>query len=463
MIIQQGSKRVIRKEILFRLENFGGIIINKHSFKRIELTTPEALFVYAAQYTNDINAKSIVCAVLHINSLDITKVLNLDIFEDVINGEQLPYEEVLKQTELVYQKMQSYHCLSFPLEIAIYPSMKCNLNCKFCFVGDKTDTLIYDADKWGEVLSLAKKKGVLSISILGGEPSLYYDIDKLLLKCEELELNTVITTNGLMWKERTKEIVCSSKYITPVVSMQSLDNLNLLLMGCDSNIQRKFIEKILANGKRVRVNSVYTYQTPEQIISVYDYCASVGVERYSVANYSNVKNNTEMCYAHTLQDLAILDDRVKSHIKHRYSSCKNIPYFSAEGCMLYSCYADTLQGPLKFTSFEKQYYGCRGKYTKMEIFSDGAVYPCCRFETIRSSTSNVFTDRRSIDEIWNNDKNYIELRNQRTLNSTCHECVFCEICQGGCYPSRLKIYNSTAIFEKDPNCCIQEGKHDVSN
>ena len=76
----------------------------------------------------------------------------------------------------------------------------------------------------------SKEKGVLSVSILGGEPSLYYDIDRLLLKCEELELNTVITTNGLMWREQTKEIVCSSKYITPVVSMQSLDNLNLLLM-----------------------------------------------------------------------------------------------------------------------------------------------------------------------------------------------------------------------------------------
>lgn len=454
MIIQKKSKRILRKDILFRIENFGGIIINKHNFKRIELTIPEALFIYATQYTNDINAKSIVCTILHVDSIDITKVLSLDIFEDIIDTRWISYEEVLKQTKLAYQQMQSYNCLSFPLEIAIYPSMKCNLNCKFCFVGNKTDTVIYDADKWGEILTVAKKKGVLSVSILGGEPSLYYDIDRLLLKCEELELNTVITTNGLMWREQTKEIVCSSKYITPVVSMQSLDNLNLLLMGCDSSIQKRFVENILASGKKARINSVYTYQTPEQIISIYDYCASVGVERYSVANYSNVKSNSEMRYSHTLQDLATLDDCVKSHIKHQYDSRKGIPYFSAEGCMLYSCYSDTIPKQLEFTPFERQYYGCRGKYTKMEIFPDGAVYPCCRFETVLSSTSNVFTGLKSIDEIWNTDKNYLKIRNQKILNPTCQKCAFYEICQGGCYPSRLKAFDTTAAYEKDPNCCV---------
>lgn len=265
MIIQKKSKRILRKDILFRIENFGGIIINKHNFKRIELTIPEALFIYATQYTNDINAKSIVCTILHVDSIDITKVLSLDIFEDIIDTRWISYEEVLKQTKLAYQQMQSYNCLSFPLEIAIYPSMKCNLNCKFCFVGNKTDTVIYDADKWGEILTVAKKKGVLSVSILGGEPSLYYDIDRLLLKCEELELNTVITTNGLMWREQTKEIVCSSKYITPVVSMQSLDNLNLLLMGCDSSIQKRFVENILASGKKARITAFILIKHPSKL------------------------------------------------------------------------------------------------------------------------------------------------------------------------------------------------------
>ena len=106
MIIQQKSKRILRKDILFRIENFGGIIINKHNFKRIELTIPEALFIYATQYTNDINAKSIVCTILHVDSIDITKVLSLDIFEDIIDTRWISYEEVLKQTKLAYQQMQ---------------------------------------------------------------------------------------------------------------------------------------------------------------------------------------------------------------------------------------------------------------------------------------------------------------------------------------------------------------------
>lgn len=90
----------------------------------------------------------------------------------------------------------------------------------------------------------------------------------------------------------------------------------------------------------------------------------------------------------------------------------------------------------------------------MEIFPDGAVYPCCRFETVLSSTSNVFTGLKSIDEIWNTDKNYLKIRNQKILNPTCQKCAFYEICQGGCYPSRLKAFDTTAAYEKDPNCCV---------
>lgn len=60
---------------------------------------------------------------------------------------------------------------------------------------------IYDAQQWGKLISYAKKHGTLSISILGGESALYFDIDALLTKCDQLKINTVMTTNCLCLKK----------------------------------------------------------------------------------------------------------------------------------------------------------------------------------------------------------------------------------------------------------------------
>ncbi len=39
----------ISEDILFRLEKFGGILINKTNFERIELDETEAFFLYLVQ------------------------------------------------------------------------------------------------------------------------------------------------------------------------------------------------------------------------------------------------------------------------------------------------------------------------------------------------------------------------------------------------------------------------------
>ncbi len=444
---------------LFRLEFFGGILINKITFRRIELTFDEALYVFARRYIDADAAVAIAKRILKKNTLDISKIETESIFEDDKLQDAKTFDETFELTKNAYEEIREKESLSFPLEIIIYPSMHCNLHCKFCFVGKKSDTLIYSAKDWGHVLEEAKENGILSVSILGGEPSLYFDIDNLLLKCEELAINTVITTNALRLKETTKKIIIDSEHITPAVSLQSLDNLNSLLMGCETKRQLLFIDECLKNKKEIRINSVYTFQTTEQIKKVYDYCVDKGISRYSVANYSNVKDNSEMKYAHNLSDLAELDKIMKEYIQQKYAQVKKLPEFAVEGCMLYSAYVNHVQEKILFSPFEKQYFGCRGKYTKMEIYSDGSVYPCCRYETIKRSTSNIFQNGSTLKKIWWNDHNYIELRRQKTQNTKCLQCAFLEICEGGCYPSRYKLDKENVHNIYDPNCQNIEGKY----
>ena len=443
---------ILKKDWLFRLEFFGGILINKKNFDRYELSFDEALFLKAVQLVKPDDAKYIVSKILGKETLNINRIMELNLLEwhETLpeNSIETVYHELLTE----YEKVSNQHFLSFPLEITLYPSMVCNLNCKFCFLGNKRDKRIYDSTKWGKIIRESKQHGALSISILGGEPALYFDIDNLLIECEKNEINTIITTNALMLKESTKQILFHSKFITPAVSLQTLDNLNMLLMGCDSIKQQKFIEECVANGKNVRVNSVYTFQTFEQIARIFDYCVQTGVSRYSVANYANTKINQEMSGAHTLTELDILDKKMKAYISSKYGSCSDLPTFSAEGCMLYSCYADKITDKITFSPFEKQYFSCRGKYTNMEIYSDGSVYPCFRFETVTQSTSNIFESNLSLLDVWHNDLNYQQIRSQKSQNDICQKCSFIEICEGGCYPSRLKTADFDISTIRDPNC-----------
>lgn len=433
------------------MEFFGGIIINKVTFDRLELTFDEALFIRASEFLSIENSEKLVCKILNKNHINISRLYELQLFQST-ETTPIDYDTVYSLLESEYKKIKGTPSLSFPLEITIYPSMKCNLNCKFCFLGNKSDKKIWDAEHWGKLIEEAKNNGLLSVSILGGEPALYYDIDNLLRKCESLKINTIITTNALKLKDTTKQIIFNSHYITPAVSIQSLDNLNSLLMGCDYKKQLNFIEECLSHKKEVRINSVYTFQTKEQILRIYDYCVEKGISRYSVANYSNTKNNPEMKFSHTLSDLAQLDKIVKDYIEEKYSNNKDLPEFSAEGCMLFSCYADEINDKLSFSPFEKQYFGCRGKYTKMEIFSDGSVYPCYRFETVTKSTSNVFEQDTSLSDIWWNDYNYKQIRNQEIKTPVCLNCPFIEICKGGCYPSRIKENALEVSYTRDKNC-----------
>lgn len=445
----------LKENILFRLEHFGGIIIDKKTFDRKELTFDEALFIRACQFLREEQAKQVVCKVLEKDSLELSDLSLKNFLEE--SNDTKDCCQVYHQLKKEYEEIKKKEFLSFPLELTIYPSMRCNLNCKFCFVENKTDKKMHSAEEWAELVKYGKEHGLLSVSILGGEPSLYYDIDNLLLKCEELKINTVITTNALHIKPTTKEILFHSKYITPAVSIQSLDNLNFLLMGCDSKKQLEFVEECLNHNKEVRINSVYTFQTTEQIQKIYDYCVQHGISRYSVSNYSNTKTNSDMKYAHDLKDLAELDETIKRNNRQKYGDKTSPPIFSAEGCMLYSCYAEGIKEKIEFSPFEKQYFGCRARYTNMEIYSDGSVYPCCRYETVTSSTSNAFEDGKTLCDIWESDKNYQKLRGQETQNKICLKCAFVDICQGGCYPARMKENPQEADNIRTENCQFCKG------
>ncbi|HFI0121670.1 TPA: KxxxW cyclic peptide radical SAM maturase [Streptococcus suis] len=424
--------RTISEDILFRLEKFGGILTNKTNFERIELDETEAFFLYLVQNHGIEVATSFFKKEIEMGKLE--RALSLNIYSDnnIEDSSNNPYE-TLQNARKHVAKLKKHNILSFPLELVIYPSMYCDLKCGFCFLANREDRNAKPAKDWERILRQAKDNGVLSVSILGGEPTRYFDIDNLLIACEELKIKTTITTNAQLIKKSTVEILAKSKYITPVLSLQTLDSkLNFELMGVRPDRQIKLAKYFNEVGKKCRINAVYTKQSYEQIIELVDFCIENKIDRFSVANYSEVTGYTKIKKKYDLADLRRLNEYVTDYITQREANLN----FATEGCHLFTAYPELINNSIEFSEFDEMYYGCRAKYTKMEIMSNGDILPCIAFLGVNQTKQNAF--EKDLLDVWYDDPLYGGIRSFRTKNSKCLSCGLLKICEGGCYINLIK-------------------------
>ncbi|GFZ31224.1 radical SAM/SPASM domain-containing protein [Clostridium zeae] len=443
----------LKENILLRLEYFGGILINKDNFSRYQLNSSEAIFLRALEKVGDIEKAAVIHDdIINNKDYDIDKFLKMGVIEEeksIKDKFDINIQKVIETIKQDYSEIRKHKFLSAPLELTIYPTLKCNLNCKFCFLQNKISNEI-TCEKWIETISQAKEMGVLSISILGGEPALYKNIDELLNAIESIGIKTTITTNGSKLKDSTKEILLKSKFITPVISLQCLSEKNKYLMGLEYTDSLETIEFFLRNNKPVRINSVYSIQTIEEFYEMIDYVAVKNIDRYSIATYVKSNENNDIKVNRTLLDSRVLSEKLEQYIEDKYGDKKI--NFLVEGCLIYSAYPEIIDEISGLSEFDKLYYGCRASKSKLEIYSNGDIYPCICFENLMKPTSNIL--EKSLSYIWRNDSNFNIMRNDNTSAPTCIKCGFNIFCNGGCPATKQKLYGKKYNEFKDPNCCI---------
>ncbi|MCY7191591.1 hypothetical protein [Streptococcus gallolyticus] len=148
--------KVISDNILFRLEKFGGILINKSTFDRMELNEVEACFLYLTQNCGK------ECALKYFQEINyeekINRVKELNIYVDVNRREKLQEIQLFfneAREKINFLKVQN--TLSFPLELVIYPSMYCDLSCGFCFLANREERSAKSAQEWGRFYMKRRK------------------------------------------------------------------------------------------------------------------------------------------------------------------------------------------------------------------------------------------------------------------------------------------------------------------
>ncbi len=368
-------------------------------------------------------------------------------------NKKLDYYRVKKDVFKSINKVLNRNFLSFPLQASLYLNSSCQLNCKFCFFKEKRK--IYSKSRnyksWINLIKKMKDYGIIYISILGGEPTLYENIDKVLEFLEKNHIKTTITTNAINIKDSTMNIICNSNYITPTVSLESLNkDLNKFLMGIVPNRALKTINTFLSKNKVPRINTVYTNQSDEEIFKLIDFCIKNGIKDFYLDLYVDT-NNSEL-KKHSILEMRKVREKIFKYIYSK--NYQNKINFQVQGCLLYSAYEDD-KSIFVETDFEKIKYGCEAGNTKIEVMPDGSVLPCVLFKNDEFNYRNAFNE--DIKEIWDSADYLNELRSNKCEDKKCLKCRFYDFCNGGC--PALKLRNNISIIKNgDERCQILIGE-----
>lgn len=440
------------KDFILRFEFFGGLLISNKTFEVYELISEDTVFLDCIK-----SNFSVESSINIVNKcLNVKYIPNLKQFEEIgvlikINLPKICKDKLTKENIDFYldkiNNIKKINYLSAPIEVSIYPSSFCQLNCNFCYFKSKRNVYptFVSSKKWKALIDEIKSNNIIYLSILGGEPTLYPEIDEILKYVNKIKLKTTITTNGIHVKKSTFNIICDSNYITPAISLQTINEKNIELMGVDYKKIVSSIDKFLECGKEPRINTVLSTQTLEDIYQMIDFCVDRNISEYYLNIYMPVNGDEKYC--HKFNYYKQIDFFIKKYIEEKnYQDQISV---AMQGCLLYSAYYDELNNPVN-SEYERLIYGCEAGNTKLEIMPNGDVLPCTAFNLNDFEYENAF--KNSLNSIWHNAYYLQQLRNYKVIDNKCQRCKFYNFCNGGC--PAYNLYKNKNIVEKGDDRCL---------
>lgn len=139
----------------------------------------------------------------------------------LINGEMVDPQQYFKSVYLSEKDFIYSYKMRPITQIDLVLTTKCNFQCKHCYIKKeslhKSESI--SVNDWKAVLDKLSKKGLLSISVTGGEPLTYNGINEVLDYANELGMKIQLLTNGFLIDETFVERVSTYRNVIVQVSL----------------------------------------------------------------------------------------------------------------------------------------------------------------------------------------------------------------------------------------------------
>jgi MoaA/NifB/PqqE/SkfB family radical SAM enzyme len=280
--------------------------------------------------------------------------------------------------------------------VDLYVNYVCGLRCNHCFIGDLLNTNVdLPIELAKSIVSNLAKSGVKSITLLGGEPTLYKNIYELIECINENKLYFRIVTNGQKsFQKFIKKL--DSILLNKLHVCFSIDGSNSKIHDDirGKGVYLNLINSIeLAKLKKISISAITSISKDNynDTISIIDFCSILGMK------YINVHYVTDRGFA-TKNKVVSIQDWLKL--------CENIEANSAD-----------IKIRLEKTFISKQStVKCEvPKKENIIIDPNGKIYGCTMFMNLTNMESGIWT----LDGIELNKKNENENSICNCTNNGC--------------------------------------------
>ena len=168
----------------------------------------------------------------------------------------------------------------YPLVLMLEPLFRCNLACAGCGKIQYPAQILRKNLSVEKCLAAVEECGAPMVSIPGGEPLMYPDIDRLVAELVKRKKYVYLCTNAILLKEKL-DLFTPSKYLSFSVHMDGLRDEHDEAVCRDGVYDQAVpaIKEAVARGFRVTTNStLFDGASPLRMREFFDEMMSLGVE-----------------------------------------------------------------------------------------------------------------------------------------------------------------------------------------
>lgn len=329
-----------------------------------------------------------------------------------------------------------------PLRYQLHLTVKCNLDCSFCFQHNRGPADELSTDEWLNIIHQIPFFGIITIS--GGEVTLRPDFKILLNHClNQTKVNLI--TNATLLDDEMIETFVEKKLFLMGISLDGLGATHDALRG-----RKGAFDKVMANLEKLRrarrggypmidIKAVVLEKNMSELPELYKMAESMGCDFFTISflkgcdlQYSPViraeftedfyrtsyplKQYFDMgSFENTYQKLLELSETHKTRLRLNpeflhVRSKKELGHIKA-----FYAGANSMK-------MQDVYRPCVSPWHAIALLPNGDVFPCLSYKTGNARNT-------PLKEIWNNDK-YRMFRTrlrQHKIFTACQNCCYCRV------------------------------------
>ena len=365
------------------------------------------------------------------------------------------YQNLKQEDSLHGHETQFLGRKIFPLVRIVWEiTSRCNLECKFCCIGDCRENDITDEAAISISRNIAES-APFEVTITGGEPLLRKNLKDVITILSKSDIDVSLNTNGVL----LTKVLAEELYGTGVRRLRigldgssPLTNDHLRGKGSFSKIVSA-ITIAVNTGFNVSVSSLVTKVNLAEVEQLIEFVRSIGVDDILFNDFKiagNARKNDAQLSISAHDDLVELGNLIKG-TKEKYKEF--VQWSEDPSLWLKLGEIDQFEQLVKSGGRKGIFGVCGAGSISLSIKSNGEVVPCLFMREY--VCGNALNEK--ITDIWTTSGNLKALRDManKPMKEFTDECKTCSkntLCVGKC---PAKIYSAYKRFDNLRSCVLE--------